>query len=154
MIDQKLYVPPDVLQANAEWGCNCGPASVAALLGMTCSDVRRYFPDWKGYTQVTIAKKALAMAGYAHRSLYPPAFPNRGLAILQIDGPWCNPGVPVRVAYKHMHVVAVSGDMVYDINAGEWITHKEWRRDIMPEIEAAHKGATGWHVRHGIEVGW
>lgn len=44
-----LFVPVDVCEANDAWGANCGPGALAAMLGIPCSDVRRYIADFRGY---------------------------------------------------------------------------------------------------------
>lgn len=95
-------------------------------------------------------------AGACRLSLRQPiGWPSRGLLFIQIDGPWTQPGVPVRAAYRHTHWVSVHARHVYDINAGEaggWLPREEWERTVMLDVWSATKRATGWHVRLGIEV--
>jgi protein gp37 len=46
----------DVERANAEWGANCGPAAIAAIMGMTLDEVRPHLGDFesKHYTNPTL----------------------------------------------------------------------------------------------------
>lgn len=163
MSDAILFNPSDVDEAHAEWGANCGPCSLAALLGCPVADVRGWFPAFpaRPWVNPTTMKGALDAAGarwsLTRRAMQPASgqvveFPVRGLAFVQFDGPWCAPGAPVTAAYRHTHWVAVSGSAVYDANARCWLTREDWVTDILPAILAATKRATGWWCRTGIEV--
>lgn len=153
-----LYNPPDADEAYEQFRLNCGPAALAALLGRPVLSLRNAFPHYprKPYSNPTHLRAALDFLGVPHRR--PAAgqgrrdFPARGLAFIQFDGPWCAPDVPVFVAYRQTHWVGSSGAMVYDVNAGEWLTRAEWEAEVLPLLIAATKRATGWWVRTGIEV--
>lgn len=150
-----LYDPPDINIAHREWKANCGPCALAALLGVPVTAVRPYFPAFpeKPWCNPTGMKSALELAGVQHgRPEYPEEFPRCGLAFLQLEGPWEAPGVPVTVAYRHTHWVAVRDRWVYDVNAGEWQIDAAWDEDTMSAVVAHTKRATGWRVRTGLEV--
>jgi hypothetical protein len=152
-----LYTPPDVAEAYDAYRANCGPAALAAVLRRPVMSVREFFPQfparaWTNPTQMRAAADAAGVMWKAHvlplRRL--PSY--RGLVLLQIDGPWCDPGVPVGAAYRHTHWVGLDGGMVYDANAGEWLPPRRWADEIMSDIVSRTPRATGWWVRSGIEI--
>lgn len=152
----------DVERAADEWGCNCGPTAVAAVLGMTLDEIRPHLGDFeqKRYTNPTLMWEILRkikaeilkikaldvnvqMQG---RRGYEP-WPSFGLARVQWEGPWTAPGVPMRVRYRHTHWVGVSrgpedwtvpgweGPYIFDVNcmcAGGWIPLCEWVDSAVP----------------------
>lgn len=159
-----LYNPPDVDKSHAAWKANCGPCALAAILGRPVADVRPFFPRYPKYpwTNPTHMRAALDAAGVRHRSGNTIATTN-GLWFVQLDGPWCSPEVPVTVAYRHTHWVAVrmvsdgtdsgeSDEWVYDANAREWEPLSWWKAEVIPHVLAHVKRATGWWVRTGIEL--
>jgi len=152
---EALYSPPDVEAAWGEWRCTCGPAATAAILGISCAEVRSLFPGHKergGWANPTHVRKALEAAPVKFR-VRPGVWPSRGLAFVQIEGPWCDPGVPVGAAYKRTHWVACLGDLVWDINDGCWRLREAWECTTLQRILLHHGAkATGWRVRTGIEV--
>jgi hypothetical protein len=160
------YNPPDVDAAHAAWKANCGPCALAALLGRPVMAVRDLFPAYprRPWCNPTQMKAALGAAGARWRLTSLKFYwPVTGLAFVQFDGPWCSPEVPVAVAYRHTHWVAVRSrnapgmgttlpPAVYDANAGAWLTRPEWEAEILPLLLAHVEGSTGWWVRTGIEV--
>lgn len=148
----ELYCPPDIYEAHAAWRANCGPCAFAALLGMTAESVRPYFVGFekRRYVNPTHMKAALDAAGLRHRTTTKRA--PHALWFIQWEGPWLNPGVPIGVTYRNTHWIASSRGLVYDVNAGEWITRAEWEADVVPHMLAATPRSTGWRVRAGIEV--
>lgn len=154
-----LYCPPDVDESHAVWGANCGPCALAAILGRSVMSVRPLFADFARhrYVNPTHMKAALDAAGVRWCST-PSAYLNgntlatNGLSFIQLDGPWCQPGVPVTVAYRATHWVGSVAGGVYDANAREWLSRAEWEEDVMSLVVEEHPKATGWWVRSGIEV--
>lgn len=55
----------DADRAYAEWGCNCGPAAVAAICGLTLDQVRPHMGDFetKRYTNPTLMWQVLRSIG-------------------------------------------------------------------------------------------
>jgi hypothetical protein len=150
------YVPPDLDAAYEEWGCNCGPAAVAALLGKTCAEVRPYFPrfDVKRYANPSDLQ-------YALRELRVPftvtkEWPRRGLVFVQWGGAWLKPGVPIGAAYARTHWIAVDGDGVFDVNHPEWIAKAHWtepEHGLAAWIMQHVKGCDGtWTIRTALEA--
>src|ERR1700733_3262170 len=60
------FTPDDVLRAHDAWGCSCGPAALAACLGVDLDAVRRLVaPEFeqRRYMNTTMMLAALARAG-------------------------------------------------------------------------------------------
>lgn len=55
----------DGARAWREWGCNCGPTALAAILGLTLDEVRPHLGDFeqKHYTNPRLMAQALRSAG-------------------------------------------------------------------------------------------
>jgi hypothetical protein len=159
MTSLALHVPSDVEAAYDAWGAACGPAAVAALLGMEVNSLRPHLgaKRWANPSDIRRALDALerphTYRGSVNRGDLD--FPERGLAFVQIAGPWLGPGVPVGAAYRHTHWVAVDRCFIFDINegdAGGWLSIAGWKQWIAPELVAHTKRADGWYVRATIEV--
>jgi hypothetical protein len=157
----RLYSPPDVEQAYTAWHASCGPCALAAVLGVPLSRVRRLFPAFpqKPWVNPSTMWTALRLAGRQAQKTG-TTWPWRGLAFLQWEGPWLEPGVPVGAAYRHTHWIGVQQQMVYDVNAwrteesrGAWIRRSWWEGEIVPLIVAATPRATGgYYVRWSCAV--
>lgn len=169
----------DAERANDAWGCNCGPASLAAICGLTLDEVHRHFPGFVGYTNPTLMFNALGSWSKATGRTWKPStmnatagsnagrtWPRYGLARIQFEGPWMQPGVPIAARYKHTHWVGARqavyrgqpGVDVWDINAladglGGWRPLEWWSGVIVPALTAEIRRATGgWHITHAIEI--
>lgn len=154
------YTPPDLEAAYRRWGCNCGPAALAACLQVPCATVRPWFAGFerRRYVNPTHMKEALGYArqvGYFRQYNMCRRLPHYGMAFLQIEGPWEDPGVPIRAAYRHTHWIATAYDQVvwvYDVNANGWLTQPGWEEQVMRRILAATPRATGWRVRSAFDL--
>jgi len=133
------FTQDDANRAHDEWGANCGPGALAAIMGMTLDEARPRLIgfDAKGYTNPTMMFDALksVSADFAVRR-FPDGrycdldWPLFGLARIQWEGPWTNPGVPMRARYRYTH----------------WVV-------IAPHLIAQYPRASGkWHITHAIEV--
>ena len=157
------FTAADADAAYDEWGCNCGPGALAAIAGLTLDDVRPHMNgfDGKGYTNPTMMFEALSSVGVGWMKIQ-PVWPDYGLCRLQWEGPWTEPGVPMRVRYRYTHWVGVRarspGDVgIFDINCinngSGWCALADWERVIVPAITAQYKRASGkWHITHSIAV--
>lgn len=161
------FMRRDAEAAHSEWGCNCGPAAIAAVMGLKLDEVRPFMGDFerKRYTNPTLMFETLDRLGrpYARIGTRVPSF---GLVRIQWEGPWTEPGVPIRARYRHTHWVGwcrnsrFGLEAVFDVNAlggrrfDGWACYADWSHIIAPWIiENLVPGGTGrWHFTHGIEV--
>ncbi len=146
------YIPEDIQEANESWGANCGPVALAAILHKSVEQVRSLFPSFaaKPWASPTVMEGALRRACVTWEACRTVHWPIYGLAWLQVEGPWQTAGVPASAAYRHTHWVGVyaPGDLyIFDVNAGMWLPHDEWNREVMSSVVACSKKATGWKVR-------
>ena len=164
-----MIAPPpfsigDLDRANDEWGCNCGPAALAAIMMMTLEQVCPHLGDFerKGYTNPTLMLDALRSIGRPWRRIA-SEWPEHGLVRIQWHGPWMRPEVPIRARYRHSHWIAAAtdprrGEGVFDINAmgngSGWARRSDWSSVIVPWIieQAVPRGDGGWSITHAIEV--
>jgi hypothetical protein len=89
-------------------------------------------------------------------------WPRYGLVRIQWEGPWTQPGVPIRARYRFTHWVGAAtrspGDVgVWDVNAlangTGWGSLANWSSIPVPCLTADVKRASGgWHITHAIEV--
>jgi hypothetical protein len=164
------FTEADAQRAFDEWGCNCGPGALAAVMGMTLDEVRPYLNgfDEKRYTNPLMMYGALRSIGRPWKRLTlsgefeDGAWPCFGLARIQWEGPWTEPGVPIRARYRQTHWVGAMrshrGVGIWDINAlnngSGWCSLEDWTRVLVPAITAQYKRASGaWHITHSIEAG-
>jgi hypothetical protein len=157
-------------KAAEEWGFNCGPAAIAAICGLSIAALRPNLGDFesKRYTNPTLMFQILERLGvnYQSRMGTPPAacqWPNYGLARIQWEGPWMQPGVPMAARYRYTHWVgcymAGAGNVgVFEVNCLNngtgWVSLANWMQITVPFIvRACHPRAYGsWHITHAIEV--
>ena len=128
-----LYNPPDVDVCNEEWGANCGPCCLAAILKQSVSDVKPFLFQFgqRQYMTPTTMSLSLESAGlvlgqdfkrtevihsntpfsYNNRSeergLSERALPTYGLAFLQMWSDWLY-SKPVKVQYHFTHWVGIA----------------------------------------------
>jgi hypothetical protein len=165
-----LFSLADSERAHDEWGANCGPGALAAIVRCTLDEVRPYLGDFesKGYTNPTLMFDALRAIG-AHfeytmlgKRCTMVEWPTYGLARVQWEGPWTEPGVPMAARYRHTHWVGAArrDDRIgiFDINCmnnGQgWVSLDDWRTKIAPWIIrlCVPRGYGTWHLTHAIEV--
>lgn len=156
----------DAERAREEWGANCGPGAVAAIMGMTLDEVRPHFAAAgfaaKHYTNPTMMRDVLRRIARPHQPLKVLGWPNWGLVRIQWEGPWTKPGVPMRARYRHTHwvggAVLNGGAGVFDINCinngSGWASFENWEALLVPWLlkECQPKANGRWHKTHVIEV--
>jgi len=154
-----MIYPNDIKVASDEWGANCGPCSLAALLECPVAWARFLIADFdkRKYMNPSHMKEALSRAGVEHHSLG-RQLPAYGLAFVQWGG---HGGRPHFVQYQFTHWIAIepgpgnvidSLPTVFEVNAPYLVSFDEWERQ-MPDI--AKRGGLGdgtYFVRTGIEV--
>lgn len=156
----------DEAQAAADtWGCNCGPGAIAAICGLTLDEARPHLGDFerKKYTNPTLMWAILNSIGARWRcdGGQPRAWPRFGLARVQWEGPWTQPGVPMVARYRHTHWVGSWRDgnatQIFDINAmcvGGWLPLSEWAGQLVPWLlrECVRRADGQWHLTHRVEI--
>lgn len=156
----------DALRASFEWHFNCGPAALAAILGLTPAEVRTHlvgFPG-KGHMNMRDMMLALRSLGCAATNWrQSPAGLKReqgrsdfGLARVQWSGSWLRPGVPKGAAISRTHWVALRAwegkPWVYDVNGG-WQIRPRWEAETVPLLMAEVKGCDGgWFFSDVIDL--
>ena len=157
------FTAADADRAYDEWGCNCGPAALAAIAGVDLERARDAIPGFveRGYTSPAMMRAALAsLSGWPGWA--PLNWPRYGLVRIQWEGPWTEPGVPMVARYRHTHWVGAQqiGDPpavgVFDVNAigngTGWVSLDDWTGEIAPFLAAHIRRANGrWHITHAIE---
>lgn len=172
------FTEADAERASQEWNCNCGPGALAAIMGLTLDEVRPHvekagFGAAKSYMNPTMMLDALNSAGAKWqakgkgKAFATLTWPDYGLARIQWEGPWTEPGANGRWAYQYTHWVGsrvlthIREDHnrtgIFDINAmangSGWCRLADWQAVIVPAITEHHKRANGkWHITHSIEV--
>lgn len=153
----------DAQRAAEEWGANCGPGALAAVLGKTLDEIRPHLGDFerKRYTNPTLMLDILKRLGVSYRKRMD--WPRRGLVRVQWEGPWTAPGVPMAARYRHTHWVGAQriGEAfdlwVFDINAiyfDGWIPYAEWSGQLVPWLlkECEPKASGKWHITHSLDL--
>jgi len=124
---QRPAVLPDTIEAADAWGANCGPMSLAAVLGLpTVEAARELVHPFRGFMSPTDMNTALCTAqhrGHIADRRSPlrddqNPWPHHGLVRIQWIGPWCAQGVNPRAAYRYTHWVAVRAPV--DIRSMDW----------------------------------
>lgn len=150
--------------AGEAWGCNCGPAAIAAACSVELAEMAGYCRSlqWPGYTNPTMGcalLKSLGVRWGKARGLWP----GRGVARIQWMGPWMDPGVPAGARYQRTHWVAACWvgrrRAVFDVNhfglfGRGWVWQNLWEQVTVPAIlEGIRRADGGWMVTHGYEIG-
>ncbi len=146
-------VPPDILQSGRMFNATCGPISFAAVLGTFVCEVMRFFPDFPQRHHTTAADMvhALKMCG-AEFTHVANQLPHTGVALIQLEGPWTNPGAPVTAQLLYTHWVGVRGDFIFDPCLEDWIERDEWLANGAKQWMSAVKRCSGFRVRDGYSV--
>lgn len=154
----------DAERAHEEWGCNCGPSALAAIVGLTLDEVRPLMGDFesKGYTNPTLMFQSLDRARVQWSKRPVKQWPNYGLARIQWTGQWTKPGAPARAAYRHTHWVGgmrhAGAIGVFDINmignGTGWASLDDWKNILVPWLlkECEPEADGGWCITHTLEV--
>ena len=161
-----LIAPAGLQEAIAEWNANCGPAALAATLGVSMAAVRDFFPrfpakPWCNPTHmveaIRLAGRKYALTPYCHRIGRGRACPAHGVAFLQFSSPEID-AMPVLAQYKKTHWVATFNEhgydrpsVIYDINAGGWVSANDWHAHLWPRFQEA-TGATTFWCRSAYEI--
>jgi len=155
----------DAQKAGDTWGANCGPGALAAITLRTLDEVHPHLDgfDQKHYTNPKMMYAALKSLGVEYRDV--EGWPEWGLLRVQWEGPWMNPGVPLRARYRHTHWVGCQridritfcGLFIFDINAmcvAGWLPFEEWDQQLVPWLckQCEPKWNGKYSITHSIEV--
>ena len=152
-------------RAADEWGANCGPGAIAAVLDMTLDEVRPHIQDFerKHYSNPKLVYATLRSLGVKWRHAE-AVWPELGLVRVQWEGPWTMPGVPRRARYRHTHWIGarrvgenVWNTEIFDINcicAGGWVPLTEWNEQVVSWLlrVCEPKAFGSWHSTHVLEL--
>lgn len=175
------FTEEEARAAYEEWGCNCGPSALAFALQVKLESVRYAIPGFeeKRYTSPTMMKAALQNLGKNFVSMpvhdiakiVPVAVPispavamfHREISLVRVQwsGPWTQPNVNPKWAYRQTHWIAAwrlkdfgqEGGMmqlerVFDCNGGIR-TFASWVEEIVPSLIATYPRADGgWFPTH------
>jgi len=145
-----LTYPTDIDAAWEYYGANCGPCTLAALLGRQVLEMEDLFEGFsqRTYVNPTHMKHALTRASVSYRSLG-QVRPIRGLGFVQMGG---YEHLPVKVQYRHTHWIAIDGETVFEVNADELTTWHIWQQ-VFPRVmqEEGIGNGTYW-IRSWLDV--
>lgn len=161
------HAPTDILACSEAWGANCGPAALAAALGVQVADVRDAVSsdgDFKDRSFMGIMDMKTAIHRYgatlgnecydaAAVKMFDDPWPgmNNRVVMIQWRGSW--ESVP-RAAAAHRHwiaqIVLEDETIVFDANEEQWITFEDWRDRIVPQLLPPR--ATGWRPAYVGQV--
>lgn len=159
-----LFSLTDADRAYDEWGANCGPGALVAIMAMTLDEIAPImfaagFAE-RHYTNPSMMNDALRRIGRPWRKIG-ALWPQYGLVRIQWEGPWTGPNVPMRARYRYTHWIGaaiVNGEIgIFDINCinngSGWVSLEDWETIAVPYLTALHSRASGrWHITHAIEV--
>jgi len=162
------YTIDEAQAAADDWGFNCGPGALTAVLGMTPDELRPHLGDFeqRGYTNPSLMAAILRRLNVPFQRVFesavdpgarPVVWPRFGLVRIQWSGPWTKPGVPMAARYRHTHWIGVDDSgpvrMIFDVNAicdGGWLTWREWECQLVPWLlrECCPKADGRWWPTH------
>ena len=147
------FIPWDIQIARINFSANCGPSSFAAIAKKEVCRVMQYFLHFEHFqgTNLTQMRAAFKEAGY-HTDVKREIFPEHGVALIQLLGPWTQKHFFSRWSLTQTHWVAVHQGWIFDHIAATWMTKPEWNQDVARELVADVPHATGWAVKYGVEV--
>ena len=169
MIPTLKFDHDDAQRASDEWGCNCGPSALAAILGRRLDEVREaceavQFTE-RGYMSPTMMRMAIAKLGakIVFARVKPGlqwesgnTFAKHGLVRIQWGGPWIIDGKAARWASCQTHWIATCWSdnelSVFDINGG-LMHYDHWLAEVVPAIIKSIKRADGkWYAANSWEI--
>lgn len=173
-----LYTPPDTEAANKEWGANCGPCALAAVLGVPVADVRgavskgfrgagtiwldgieyhhrtdaRAFPGYMGQADLRGAVQRMgARVGKTWRPV--PALGMLGVNPALIMVNWLGPWTGTRGEPHYRHIIGVRCGM-FGLESA-WLHLRGRERIFAGWTEKQGKEwRYGLHWIYDVNVGW
>ena len=147
-----LYSPPDIAQASAKYGANCGPAALSALAARPVCEVMRWFPKYpaQNWTTKGDMKQAAIEAGWEVEAIG-SRLPEQGCLLIEL--------LPVNEAryvhpiarLKRSHWIGCRQGLVYDVNWEGWLPLSLWERLVLPSIRMPEGSVRSWRPLDGLE---
>lgn len=126
-----MLVPSDMDEANREWKANCGPCSLAALLGGSVQQMRPAFPHFPGKAGTTIEHMQFALRhfGLRHSMRYGihSRIPDFGLITVVWPKNPTGQRINKRSERAVYHWVCKFGDYVFDPILRFWADETNWK---------------------------
>lgn len=155
----------ELSEAYGVWGCNCGPAALAAVLDLSLTECFCFLGrfDKRRYMNTQHMQEAIEQAGRRWRNVkLSPDTPTLGLTRVQWHGSWLLPGVPLGAAAKRTHWIGLRHHegqrLIYDVNASfgfpkTWETADEWENGTAPQSAEWIRGCDGtWSITNTLEI--
>ena len=141
------------------WGANCGPNALAVVSWKPLDEMPKYLIgfDLKRYTNPSMMENGLNLLGLKwsrDRGLNTrTGTPKDGLARVQWEGRWLDPGVPKVVSYRHTHWIACFNSLVFCTACGcfGWLDFKDYSEYLTTKF-CPQNGYRGWHITHRYEI--
>lgn len=154
----------EINRAAVEWNCNCGPAALAACLGLELDQVRPAIGrfDQLGYMNREMMFEAVVKLGYRCREDLVAdqdgvdRYPSHGLCLMQFGGPWITANNP-KWALCHTHWIACKivgiQTWIFDVNCFGWTSFQRWSEGMVPALVKSDKYRDGtYFLRNSWEV--
>lgn len=158
------FTRDDAQRAGDDWGFNCGPGAICAVVRMTPDELRPHLAGFegKGYTNPTLMVQILRSLGVRWRGIAKGVWPGYGLVRIQWHGPWMEAGVPIAARYRHTHWIGCRdtrqrGREIFDVNCmsvGGWVPEDEWKYQVVPWLagQLVKRWDGNWSMTHRLEV--
>lgn len=160
------FTEQEMAAASAEWGCNCGPSALAFAVQQPLDVARFAIPEFekKRFTSPMMMKAGLEFLKRRWAAAKPPRFVRDykidveamfvelpALVRVQWDGPWCDPGMNPRWAYRYTHWICTWMDhgvpFVFDCNGGIRGIGS-WEDEIVPLLACMPRANGEWFPTH------
>ena len=154
------FTQEDADRAYDEWGVNCGPSALAAIMGMTLNEVRPHMRNFerKHYTNPNLMNAALRSIRRPWRNIGANA---RATALRAFNGKArgralasrCAPAIAIPTGSASIKPTTGIFDINCMNNGTGWCSLDDWVLVIVPHLTAQYPRATGsWHITHRIEI--
>lgn len=155
----------DLLQAHVSWGCNCGPAALAACLGLTLNDVKGSLGRFRqlGYMNREMMFEAVVKLGFRCEANLMEGdqdgidrYPEHGLCLVQFSGPWMHgAAASPKWAKLHTHWIACKKRpnepaWIFDVNSA-WLPIEKWQQETIPALLRTDKQRDGMYW---LDISW
>lgn len=160
------FTPWDLEQAHEDWGCNCGPAALAACLGMTLDDVWCHLGRFCQLHYMNRDMMFQAVRQHGFRATVDlvadqdgvDRYPTHGLCLVQFGGPWVDDPKLAKWGTTQTHWIASKIDAgvnwIFDVNYARWVEWQTWHEELIPRLVRRDKYrdgtywlSTSWEIR-------